>query len=155
VTSQNLPWIFAVEDSESDMYLLERALNQGPQPPSIRRARDGEEALAVLLELADAGRDRLPQVILIDLNLPRIDGYEILSHLRSQEVFEALPVVAISSSQALVDRRKAIAAGADAYFVKPLDLASYGRLPSVIDEARRARSHKLMLPPNGDANLTV
>jgi len=142
MTIQTDHWVLAVEDSETDMYLLQLALNTGESGPQIERARDGEQALEQLHELAE-GHRLLPDWIVLDLNLPRVEGHEVLEYLRSQEAFREVPVVIVTSSSAEADRKKALAAGADAYFVKPLDLASYRLLSGVMEQARQSRSERL------------
>ncbi len=139
---RNQPWILAVEDSESDSYLFQRAIAEGPAPEEIVRAADGEKAIALLQELAPAGAEAHPDLIVIDVNLPRLSGYEVLEHLTAQKVFGNIPVVVVTSSQQGTDRKRALTQGADAFFVKPLDLASYRRLPDIIAEARRARANR-------------
>jgi CheY-like chemotaxis protein len=146
VNWQGQHWTLAVEDSETDMYLLRLALEKNPSGQQIICVRDGEQAIELLRELAVAGRESFPNLILLDLNMPRVDGYEVLTHLRSQNAFDEIPVVVVTSSQVEAEKRKALAVGADAYFVKPMDVASYARLPDVIDEARRLRSARFNSP---------
>jgi CheY-like chemotaxis protein len=144
--TQGTQWILAVEDSESDAYLLQQAINRGPEPEPILRVGDGEEAIALLQELAEGETGSFPDLIVIDINLPRANGYEVLNVLSASKAFKEIPIVVVTSSRQEADRKKALAAGADAFFVKPLDLASYGRLPAIIHEARRVRSVKLTPP---------
>jgi CheY-like chemotaxis protein len=147
VRPQDHRWIFAVEDSEGDTYLLQQALDRGPEPEPIVRAADGEEAIAVLQELAEGEPGSFPDLIVIDINLPRANGFEVLKLLSAHKAFQQIPIVVVTSSRQEADRKTALAAGADAFFVKPLDLASYGRLPAIIREARRLRSLRSHKPP--------
>jgi CheY-like chemotaxis protein len=146
VTPQSTPWILAVEDSESDTYLLQQAVERGPAPEPIIRAADGEKAIELLQELAESEPGSLPDLIVIDINLPRANGFEVLKLLTGDEAFERIPVVVVTSSRQEADRKRALAGGADAFFVKPLDLASYGRIPGVVREARRVRALRLKAP---------
>ena len=146
VRPQGTRWILAVEDSESDIYLLQQALDRGPEPEPIVRAADGEEGIAVLQQLAEGEPGSFPDLIVIDINLPRANGYEVLKLLSGYKAFQQIPIVVVTSSRQEAERQKALAAGADAFFVKPLDLASYGRLPDIIHEARRLRSVRLTSP---------
>jgi CheY-like chemotaxis protein len=141
-------WILVIEDSDSDMYLLQRAVDAGPTARQVRRVRNGEQAIELLRQIADGGPGSLPDVIVIDLNLPRIDGHEVLAHLRAHEAFEEIPVLIVTSSQAEADRKRALAGGADGYFVKPIDIFSYEKLPDAMEGARRARLTRLMDPPD-------
>jgi len=149
LSNNKSPWILAVEDSATDMYLLQRVLDETPKPPQIIQARDGERAIQLLRDLA-ANHEILPDLIVIDLNLPRVDGYQVLAHLRSNDAFQEIPIVAVTSSQAEGDRKRALAGGADAYFVKPMDIASYRQLPGAMDDARRVRLTKLTPFPQGN-----
>ncbi len=148
LTRQNHSWIFVIEDSESDLYLLKRALGTGPDTEQVVRARDGEQGIELLDELASAGRAWLPDLIVLDLNLPRVDGHGVLAHLRAHRAFHEIPVIVVTCSEAEAERKRALAGGADGYFVKPFDLASYRHLPAAIADARRVRSERLMLPWN-------
>jgi CheY-like chemotaxis protein len=96
----------------------------------------------------ESGPESLPELIVIDLNVPRIDGHELLAHLRAHDAFEEIPVLVVTSSQADADRKRALAGGADGYFVKPMDISSYERLPDAMEGARRARVTRLMDPPD-------
>jgi two-component system, chemotaxis family, response regulator Rcp1 len=144
------PWILAVDDSESDIYLLERALDEAGGSAQVVRAKDGEQAVDLINELAKDGADSVPDLIVLDLNLPCIDGHEVLAVLGAKEAFKAVPVLVVTSSEEQSDKERALAEGADAYFVKPLTFDSYRRLPKAIDDARRARSQKTLpsFPPH-------
>jgi len=137
------PWILAVEDSDSDVYLLQRVLDESPNPKEIVRARDGEQAISLIRELADGGSEVLPELIFIDLNLPRVDGFEVLEQIQKQAAFRAVPLVVVTSSQQEADKQLAMDRGADAYFVKPLEFSRYRELPNIMDQARDTRSKKV------------
>jgi len=137
------PWILAVEDSDSDVYLIQRALDESSNPKEIVRARDGEQAISLIRELADGGSEVLPELIFIDLNLPRVDGFEVLEQIQKQAAFRAVPLVVVTSSQQEADKQLAMDRGADAYFVKPLEFSRYRELPNIMDQARDTRSKKV------------
>ena len=140
-----------VEDNETDLYLLQLFLSAEPPVQHLLRARDGEEGIELLNEFASGGRGSLPDLIVVDLNLPRVNGHEVLAYLRAQQAFQKTPVIVVTSCEAEAERKKAIEGGADAYFVKPFDIASYRRLPDAIAEARRVRSERMAHPQNGDS----
>jgi two-component system, chemotaxis family, response regulator Rcp1 len=139
-------WILVIEDSDTDMYLLQRAVDAAPTARQIRRVRNGEQAIELLLQIADGGPESLPELVVIDLNLPRIDGHEVLAHLRAHAAFKEIPVLVVTSSSSEADRKRALAGGADGYFVKPMDIFSYDRLPNAMEGARRARLTRLTDP---------
>jgi len=142
VNARSHPWILAIEDSDSDLYLLQRVLDESPYPEEIVRARDGEQAISLIRELAGGGSDPLPDLIFIDLNMPRVDGLEVLEQIAKEVAFRAVPLIVVTSSQQDTDRQLAMARGADAYFVKPLEFSSYKGLLKIMDEARSSRSRK-------------
>ena len=143
MTTKRDPWILAIEDSESDVFLLQRVLNDSPGPKELVRARDGEDAIALIRKLAESRNEALPDLILIDLNMPRVDGFEVLEQLSAPSAFRAVPVIVVTSSQEETDRQLALARGADAFFVKPLELSHYKELPKIMDQARSARSKRV------------
>lgn len=115
--------ILLVEDNADDEKLTLRALRKNNVLNEVVVARDGVEALDYLFE-----RDRslpLPQVILLDLNLPRINGVEVLRRVRDDERTKILPVVILSSSRQEEDIARSYAYGANAYVRKPVDFAEF------------------------------
>jgi len=108
--------ILLVDDSESDVYLTETALERVPQATELAIAGDGAEALAIL-HAPDAA---LPDLMLLDISMPVMDGFEVLVALRSDERTRRAPVVLMwSSSSSPLDRQKAMSLGADAFVTKP------------------------------------
>jgi two-component system, response regulator len=97
----------------------------------LQTADNGQEALLLLEETGDE-EFRCPALVLLDLNLPRISGLEVLRRLRSGERCRETPVIVVTSSSAEEDHLAAERLGANAYFEKPVDLASYRELAEVI-----------------------
>ena len=103
-------------------------------------ARNGEEALDMLRDTEHGPAASMPELILLDLNLPRVDGAQVLSHIRQTQAYKATPVIILTSSDSPRDRETALRLGASLYFRKPTDLTSFMMLGAVIrDAARRAR----------------
>jgi two-component system, response regulator len=116
--------IFLVEDNHDDELLTLRALKKGNIADRVVVARDGVEALDFLFGRgAYADRDVAvpPQIILLDLNLPRMGGLEVLRLLRSDERTRLLPVVVLTSSQEDEDVINSFSNGANAYVRKPVE----------------------------------
>lgn len=111
------PTVFVCEDDEDDRFFFEEAFSRLPGSRVIQYASDG----AHLLELLDAYdvAQGMP-LILLDLNMPRMDGRETLRALRKHDVLPLVPVVVISTSNAREDVDDAYALGANTYFAKPL-----------------------------------
>jgi two-component system, response regulator len=120
--------ILLVEDSSSDEELTLRALRKHNIANRVVVARDGAEALDYLFsEGTHAGRNPLekPQVVLLDLNLPKIGGLEVLRRIRADERTKLLPVVILTSSKEDRDLISGYASGANSYVVKPVDFTQF------------------------------
>jgi two-component system, response regulator len=120
--------ILLVEDSSSDEELTLRALRKGNIANRVVVTRDGADALDYLfLQGAHASRDprETPQVVLLDLNLPKIGGLEVLRRIRADERTKLLPVVILTSSKEDRDLSSGYASGANAYVVKPVDFTQF------------------------------
>lgn len=109
-----MPKILYVEDNEDNIFMLTRRLKQ--QGFEVLVARDGEEGVA--MAAAEA-----PDLILMDLGLPVLDGWEATRRLKAGPETRAIPVIAISAHAMDGDREKALAAGCDDYDTKPVSLA--------------------------------
>jgi len=123
--------LLLVEDNLGDVGLIREALSSCEARAELRVARDGIDALSQLEPAADGAR---PELILLDLNLPRMDGRELLARLKSHPELRKIPVVVFTSSNAPGDVAKAYALHANCYLVKPPDLAGIERVVSLINE---------------------
>ena len=122
--------ILLVEDNPDDELLMLRALRKNKVTGEVVVARDGVEALDYLFgEGSYAGRDTtvMPQLILLDLKLPRIDGLEVLRRLRSDERTRLLPVVILTSSREQQDMLDGYGLGANSYVRKPVNFEQFVR----------------------------
>jgi two-component system, response regulator len=120
--------ILLVEDNPDDEALTLRALRKANVMNDVVVARDGVEALDFLFARgAWTGRDptEMPQVVLLDLKLPRLDGLEVLRQLRGDERTRLLPVVILTSSNEEEDRLAGYSLGANSYVRKPVDFAQF------------------------------
>jgi two-component system, response regulator len=123
MVSQDLT-IFLVEDNDGDAELAVRAFQHGKVSHKLVRARDGLDALDYLFARGKyAGRDvgDQPAVMLLDLNIPKIDGLEVLKAIRADERTKLLPVVILTTSNEDKDRLSAYEHYANSYVVKPID----------------------------------
>ena len=120
--------ILLVEDNADDEALTLRALNKHRVANQIDVVRDGAEALDYLfVRGVYAGRDPhdLPQVILLDLKLPKVDGLEVLRQIRAQPNTHMLPVVVLTSSKEEQDMIQAYTIGVNSYVRKPVDFNEF------------------------------
>lgn len=109
--------ILVVEDNENNRYLTTFLLER--EGFRVVHARCGREALEVSLR-------ELPQLILMDIQLPEMDGYEVTARLREHPALASVPVVGVSSYATASDRAKALASGFAGYIEKPIDPETFG-----------------------------
>lgn len=109
--------VLVVEDSAEDREAIQRALTRSHPELELEFARDGDAAIA---RLTDAGRDR-PGLLLLDLNLPGRDGYQVLADLRANADLAALKIIVFTSSTTSADIERCYALGADSYVYKPVN----------------------------------
>ena len=120
--------ILLVEDNADDVELTLRAFEKSHTANTIVVARDGAEALEYLFATgAHAGRDTriLPDVVLLDLKLPRIDGLEVLGRMRADERTRRIPVVILTSSNEAQDVIRGYNLGANSFVRKPVEFAQF------------------------------
>lgn len=121
-----------VEDSLADVFIMSEIMRKGEIALDLDVLPDGEQAIDYFARLqADPSLPR-PDVLLLDLNLPRRSGHEVLSWLRSTSAFVDLPVIVVTSSDADADRRSAERLGASAYFRKRFSYEEFLMLNDVI-----------------------
>ena len=116
------PTILLVEDNEDDVFMMRRALRQADVLNPLKVVTDGQQALDYLSgerEYADRERYPLPFIIFLDLKLPYLDGFEILSWMRRQRTLDAIVVIILTSSAEPRDQERGYAMGARSYLVKP------------------------------------
>lgn len=118
--------ILLVEDDALDQLLTSRALRSGcVHALSVKVARDGAEALRFL---ADEGRhERRPKLVVMDLDMPRVNGFELLERLRADDSLRDIPVVVLSASPEETSRERSVALGAREFVAKPVDYAELRR----------------------------
>lgn len=123
--------ILIVEDNPIDLDLTLRAFTKKKLSNPIQVARDGEEALN-FMERWEQGEPR-PVVILLDLNMPKIGGLEVLQKIKSHPEFKTIPVVVLTTSSESVDLKAAYQSGANSYIVKPVDFDKFIDIADHID----------------------
>lgn len=117
--------ILLVEDNPADVRLTEEVLNEVDVPNEMTSVSNGEDAMAYLRhenKYADAAR---PDIILLDLNLPRKDGREVLAEIKKDPDLKRIPVIVLTTSRAEQDVVAAYDLHANCYIIKPLDLERF------------------------------
>lgn len=124
--------ILLVEDNPVDLDLTLRAFKRRKLTNPIEVARDGEEALEWVTRTAAIG-EGFPVLILLDLKLPKVDGLEVLRHLKTHPSFRAVPVVVLTTSSESADVQTAYQLGANSYIVKPVDFEKFIEVAAQIE----------------------
>ena len=117
--------ILLVEDNPGDIRLIKEALKEGTVCHNLSVARDGMEALAMLRREGEHGEAPPPDLIILDLNLPRKDGREVLAEVKADDVLRRIPVVVLTTSEAEKDVLNAYGLHANCYITKSVDLEQF------------------------------
>lgn len=126
--TRNSTYILLVEDSEDDVELTLRGFKKHNIGNEIVVARDGAEALDFLFaqgQHADRNPEALPQMVILDINLPRLSGIEVLKRIRQDERTRTLPVVMLTTSDEQRDVLESYAGGANSYVRKPVGFQEF------------------------------
>ena len=125
--------ILLVEDNEGDIVLTMEALEDARILNKVTVKRDGAEALDFLFNLAKHNPNELPDLILLDINLPKIDGKEVLSQIKTNPVLKKIPVVMLTTSSSEVDILESYNKHANCYIIKPVDLNKFFSIVKAIE----------------------
>jgi CheY-like chemotaxis protein len=139
--------ILLVEDNPADIKITQRALRESALSVELVVVRDGQEAVDYLLRQGVYANDadwRAPELILLDLNLPRLTGREVLERIRITPQFRSVPVVVLTTSRRREDVQEVYAAGANTYIEKPQD---FPRFVEVLRTIHRYWLDTALLPP--------
>jgi len=124
--------VLLVEDNQDDVELTLHALQAAKIRNRVHVARDGAEALDFLFRRGEYQNVPTPDLILLDLNLPKVDGREILEEIKRDERLGRIPVIVVTSSQAEEDVARSYRLHANAYVTKPIDPAVFLRAVNAI-----------------------
>lgn len=120
--------ILLVEDNDGDIILTQEALKEGKIKNQISVARDGEEAINMLNET-----NNLPDLILLDINLPKVNGFEVLSAIKTNDRLKAIPVIMLSTSGAEKDVLTSYNNYANCFITKPVDFTRFMEVVRTIE----------------------
>lgn len=139
--------ILLVEDNPGDVDLTREALDASGREFDLHVAEDGARAIEYLDRKSDRLASQTPDLILLDLNLPRLDGRQVLAHIKGTDRLKKVPVVILTSSDAENDVLKSYELGANSYVMKPSNLKDYR---STVQGVEKFWSLIATLPPTGD-----
>ena len=138
--------ILLVEDNPGDVRLTREALKEAKVINNLTVLKDGVEALAFLRQQGPYGAAVIPHLILLDLNLPKKDGREVLAEIKADEKLKRIPVVVLTTSQDEQDVFKSYNLHANCYVTKPVDLEQFMTVVKSIEDFWLGI---VMLPKNG------
>ena len=139
--------ILLVEDNPGDVRLTREALNEGKVLNNLHVAMDGMEALAFLKQEGEYKQAIRPDIILLDLNLPKMDGREVLATIKADPALRRIPVVILTTSKAEEDVIKTYDLHANCYITKPVDLEQFITVVKSIEDFWFTI---VKLPPEGE-----
>jgi CheY-like chemotaxis protein len=129
------PLILLVEDREDDILLIRKSFAKGAIYNPLQVVRDGEEAICYLAgdgRYANRAEYPLPDLVLLDLKMPRVDGFEVLQWIRRQPGFSSIRVIVLTSSDAIRDVNRAYRLGANSFMVKQLDFENVVEMSAML-----------------------
>jgi CheY-like chemotaxis protein len=129
--------ILLAEDDKGDQELTRRALEEGKIRNELRIVEDGEEALAYLFrrgKYKDAATSPRPDLLLLDLNLPRVDGREVLERVRADAKLRRMAVVVLTTSRQEEDILRSYEVGCNSFITKPVDMDQFIRVVQALEE---------------------
>lgn len=127
MTSQAVE-ILLVEDNEDDIVIIQEAFAEARLVNVIKTVRDGEEALAYLRHQGKHKKASMPALILLDINMPKKNGFEVLKEMKADPQLRSLPVVMLTTSEREEDIVRSYANGACSYVRKPVDFDQFAKV---------------------------
>jgi len=137
--------ILVVDDDDADALMISEALEVSDRQTTVNRVADGREALDYLLRTAPYEQAQRPDLILLDLNMPRMDGRETLAAIKTDERLKTIPVIILTTSGAAPDIASSYQHRANAYVTKPFGLDEFEAPVRTIDRFYREVA---LLPPS-------
>ena len=126
--------VLLVEDNTRDVRLTQEALKEGKWAVNLTVARDGLEATEILHRRNGHANANRPDLILLDLNLPKVDGRQVLQEIKNDPKLMRIPVVVLTTSEADSDILTSYGAHANCYITKPVDMESFADIVKLLEE---------------------
>lgn len=143
----NAPVVVMVDDNPGDIFLVRTAFQEEGIDVEFRVASSGPAAYYLFRQLAEDASQPVPDLLVLDLNMPGFNGIQLLAYIRMQAALQRLKVVILSSTSRPRDQARAMELGAGAYLVKPLDWPSYSGL---VHHLKSFLEHGASAAPPGD-----
>jgi chemotaxis family two-component system response regulator Rcp1 len=132
--------IVLVEDAEADVFLVREALQQGGLDFTLRVLDDGEKAVDFIEEVEEDETEPCPDLVLLDLNLPKKSGTQVLERMRKGRRCGRIPVIVLTSSDSPKDKEQTARLGANQYIRKPSRLAEFMKLGEIVRDLLTSRN---------------
>jgi chemotaxis family two-component system response regulator Rcp1 len=126
--------ILLAEDNGADVLLVREALEEHGIKHELHVVQDGAEAISWVSQIGLPGCTGCPDLLLLDLNLPKVDGFEILQAFRKRRECSETPVIVVTSSNSPKDRARTAALGVNYYFTKPTDFNEFMKLGGLVQQ---------------------
>jgi CheY-like chemotaxis protein len=126
--------ILLVEDAPADAFLARTAIRESKLLCEVHHVNDGDKALAFLRHKGDYAQAPRPDLVLLDLNMPGRDGRQVLSEIKDDKILRDIPVVILTTSDAVSDINACYASGANSFVTKPVDLDGFLRAMRSIED---------------------
>lgn len=131
---KTLPQVLLVDDNPADVGLAREALAGGRHQTQINNVWDGEEAMSYLLRAGQYANAVRPDLLILDLNLPKKDGRAVLTEIKADQTLRTIPIVVFSTSRSTMDITRSYEMGANCYVSKPGNLKDYFAAVQSIEE---------------------
>ncbi len=131
--SKNKPRILLVEDNPGDIRLTQEALKESQMEIHLDVVSDGEQAIEFLTKRGKYAEANRPHIILLDLNLPKKNGIEVLKEVKANESLKKIPIIVLTTSDADHDVTKAYSLHANCYILKPVDFDDFARVIKLVE----------------------
>ena len=144
--------LLSVEDSDADFYVIQMALKEANIGIQVCRVKDGEQGILFLQRSGKFAGAPSPQIVLLNVNMPRMNGFQVLEFIKSNDSLRAIPVVMFTTSSDARERKHALALGAEDYITKQ------GSFDALVEElsaicARFRKSSHIRAADSGDTTL--
>lgn len=126
--------LLLVEDNEGDIVLTTEALDEGKIKNTLTVVRDGWEAIQYLEQKEGYENAKKPDLVLLDINLPKVNGHEVLKHIKTSEKLKSIPVIMLTTSSDETDVLKSYENHSNCYITKPVDINNFLEVISTIED---------------------
>jgi len=126
--------VLLIEDNEGDIKLIEEAITDNNLSIDLELLKDGGQTLQYVEEKISGGYVDLPDLIIMDLNLPKVQGKDLLKVFKKDTILKQIPIIILTTSSLSADINECFSSGANAYLIKPIDIIEFFDMISMIDK---------------------